>query len=74
MNINTVQAKYKARRTVSKNAVPILGCIYRGDTGNSNWVSGILIQVDKDEATIVDARDKSHTVILSTLLSLQATR
>ena len=74
MNINTVKPKYKSQRISKLTAVPTMGCIYRGDTGNSNWVSGLLIQVDKDEATLVDIRGKSHTVILSTLRSLQATR
>lgn len=74
MKLDTVKPKYKAKRTQNLTATPILGCIYRGDTGNSNWVSGLLMQVDKDEATLLDIRGKSHTVILSTLRSLQATR
>lgn len=74
MKLDTVKPKYKAQRISKLAAVPTMGCIYRGDTGNSNWVSGLLMQVDKDEATLVDARDKSHVVILSTLRSLQATR
>lgn len=74
MNINTIQPKFKAKRIQNDTQAPILGCIYRGDTGNSNWVSGLLMQVDRDEATLLDIRGKSHTVILSTLRSLQATR
>ena len=54
--------------------MPMPGCIYAGDSGNSEWHTGILLQVDGDEATIVDARDVKHQVILSTLRSIQVTR
>lgn len=74
MKLDTVKPKYKAQRISKLAAVPTMGCIYRGDTGNSNWVSGLLMQVDKDEATLLDIRGKSHVVILSTLRSLQVTR
>ena len=74
MKLDTVKPKYKKPFAIKYSSGPIPGCVYRGDTGNSNWVSGILIQVDGDEAVLVDARDIKHTVILSTLRSLQATR
>jgi hypothetical protein len=74
MNISTATPKFRAQRIQNNTQVPTMGCIYTGDTGNSNWVSGVLMQVDGLDATIVDARGKSHMVISTTLRSLQATR
>lgn len=75
MNINTITPKFKAQRTVlNTNLLPIPGCIYAGDKGNSEWITGMLVQVDGSDAIIVDARGKEHVVILSTLRSIQVTR
>ena len=53
---------------------PTVGCIYSGDSGNSEWHTGMLIQVDGSDAIICDSRGKNHTVIASTLRSIQVTR
>lgn len=74
MNISTTQPKYKSQRIMNKMRIPMPGCIYSGDSGNSDWHTGMLIQVDGSDATIVDARGKNHVVILSTMRSIQVTR
>ncbi len=75
MNINTITPKFKAQRTVlNTHLLPIPGCIYYLDTGNNNYVCGVLLTVNKDEATVVDSLGTKHTGILSTLRSAQKTR
>lgn len=74
MNISTIKPKFKPQRVTKSMMAPILGIIYYGDTGNANYVSGLLIQVDGSDATLVDARGKSHVVISSTLRSAQVTK
>ena len=72
MNYNTKSPKYKAQALTNNLQTPMVGCIYSGDAGNSDWHTGMLIQINGDEATIVDARKKNRVVILSTLRSIQA--
>ena len=72
-NLYTVKPAFKLQKPIIQTQY-VLGCIYRMDTGNSNWVSGMLLQVDGSDATIIDARGVKHIGITSTLLSLQATR
>jgi hypothetical protein len=74
MRISTNQPKFKAQRVINQMRIPMPGCIYSGDSGNSDWHTGMLVQVDGSDATIVDARGKEHVVILSTLRSIQVTR
>ena len=74
MNISTTQPKFKAQRVINTMRIPMPGCIYSGDSGNSDWHTGMLVQVDGSDAIIVDARGKEHVVILSTLRSIQVTR
>jgi hypothetical protein len=74
MRISTLQPKFKAQRILNPVSLPMPGCIYSGDSGNSEWHTGMLVQVDGSDATIVDARGKEHVVILSTLRSIQVTR
>ena len=73
MNITTIKPKFQAK-PVEQIIVPTLGCIYSGDAGNSEWHTGMLLQVNGDEAIIVDVRGKNHVVIFSTLRSIQVTR
>jgi len=63
--------RYKSKGVKVKPGAPIPGCIYRGDTGNNNWVIGILVRVDDDDAIIMDARGKEHVVLTMMLRSMQ---
>ena len=74
MNIATNIPKFKSQRILNPVSLPMPGCIYSGDAGNSDWHTGMLVQVDGSDAIIVDARGKEHVVILSTLRSIQVTR
>ena len=67
MNFNTTIPRYKIQPNTNKVQSPMVGWTYSGDSGNSEWHTGMLIQIDGDEATLVDARGKKHVIILSTL-------
>ena len=73
MNIATTQPQFKAQRVTQNMVAPMVGCIYSGDAGNSEWHTGMLVQVDGDEAIICDVRLQDWRVILSTIRSIQAT-
>ncbi len=51
--------------------VPQVGVVYWGDTGNANYIAGILVGYEDGDAILVDARGKEHRVIKSTLRSAQ---
>jgi hypothetical protein len=72
MNINN-KHRYKSQATIVQAISLIPGCVYTGDSGNSDWHTGLLLRHDKDYAIIADARGKEHVVILSTLRSSQVT-
>ena len=74
MNIATNAPKFKAQRILNPISLPMPGCIYSGDSGNNDYHTGMLVQVDGSDAILVDARGKEHVVILSTLRSIQVTR
>jgi hypothetical protein len=63
MDINE-KHRYKAQAKQAQAIVPTPGCIYSGDSGNSDWHTGMLVQVDGGDAIIVDARGKEHVVIV----------
>jgi hypothetical protein len=63
--------RYKGQGHAVKPSEPLLGCIYRGDTGNSNWVTGILILVDDSDSVLRDARGEEHVVLTMMLRSVQ---
>jgi hypothetical protein len=73
MNITTIKPKFKAK-PVEQIINPTLGCIYSGDAGNSEWHTGMLIQLDGDDAILRDIRGINRVVIPSTLRSVQVTR
>ena len=73
MNITTIKPKFKAK-SVDQLISYIPGCIYKGDAGNSEWYTGILLQVDGEDAILKDIRGINRVVILSTLRSIQVTR
>jgi hypothetical protein len=68
INKNTI---FNGKGYTVKPSEPLLGCVYRGDTGNSNWVTGILIQVDGSDSVLRDARGKKHVVLTMMLRSVQ---
>jgi len=63
--------RYKGQGSTKQTYEPILGCIYRGDTGNNNWVIGMLVTIDGSDAYLVDARGKKHVVLTMMLRSMQ---
>lgn len=63
--------RYKYQGNKVKQSAPQIGCIYRGDTGNNNWVTGVLIQVNGSDSVLVDARGKGHIVLTMMLRSAQ---
>jgi len=48
-----------------------IGVVYWGDTGNGNFVCGVLLSYEDGWAILKDARGKEHRVIESTLKSAQ---
>jgi hypothetical protein len=69
----TKYAKWLQNITSSKPTTPTLqiGVVYWGDTGNGNYMVGMLVGYEDGDAILVDARDKEHRVIPSTLKSAQ---
>jgi hypothetical protein len=69
----TKYAKWLQNITSSKPTTPTLqiGVVYWGDTGNANYIAGILVGYEDGDAILVDARGKEHRVIQSTLKSAQ---
>lgn len=72
MNINN-KHRYKSQAKPVQARSPIPGCVYTGDSGNSDWHTGLLVRYDKDYSIIADARGKEHVVISSTLRNIQVT-
>ena len=66
-------AKWVNQLKSSPHRTPTLqiGIVYWGDTGNSNWVRGLLISKNDGWAIIKDAGGNEHRVIESTLRSAQ---
>jgi hypothetical protein len=71
MNYSSKTPKYRAQPVTNSLQAPMVGCIYSGDAGNSDWHTGMLISVDKNDATIVDIRHQTHVVWAPTMRSLQ---
>lgn len=71
MNINN-KHRYKIKPTDTKPNNPIPGCVYRGDAGNGEWFTGMLLRHDEDYSIIRDARGIERVIISSTLRSSQS--
>lgn len=69
----TIANTYKIQPTQLQASSPIPGCVYTGDSGNSDWHTGILVSHDKDYSIILDVRGIERKIISSTLRSMQAT-
>jgi hypothetical protein len=69
----TKYAKWLQNITATQPTTPTLqiGVVYWGDTGNANYIAGILVGYEDGDAILVDARGKEHRVIQSTLRSAQ---
>lgn len=69
----TKYAKWLQNITATQPITPTLqiGVVYWGDTGNANYIAGILVGYEDGDAILVDARGKEHRVIQSTLKSAQ---
>jgi len=69
----TKYAKWLQNITAIQPTTPTLqiGVVYWGDTGNANYIAGILVGYEEGDAILVDARGKEHRVIQSTLRSAQ---
>ena len=73
MNLRTKYAKWRNTLNATQPTTPTLqiGVVYWGDTGNGNFVCGLLLSYEDGWAIIKDARGKEHRVIESTLRSAQ---
>jgi hypothetical protein len=69
----TKYAKWLQNITATQPTTPTLqiGVVYWGDTGNANYIAGILVGYEDGDAILVDARGKEHRAIKSTLKSAQ---
>lgn len=69
----TKYAKWIKTITTDQPKTPTLqiGVVYWGDTGNGNFVCGLLLSYEDGWAIIKDARGIEHRVIKSTLRSAQ---
>jgi hypothetical protein len=69
----TKYAKWLQNITATQPTTPTLqiGVVYWGDTGNANYIAGILVGYEDGDAILVDARGKEYRVIQSTLRSAQ---
>ena len=69
----TKYAKWLQNITATQPTTPTLqiGVVYWGDTGNANYIAGILVGYEDGDAILVDARGKEHRAIKSTLRSAQ---
>jgi hypothetical protein len=69
----TKYSKWRNTITATQPITPTLqiGVVYWGDTGNANYMAGILVGYEDGDAILVDARGKEHRVIKSTLRSAQ---